>query len=355
MARAGAGAAEGAANGHGTGFASLARWRTRMAVLALAAGLAAGCAPTVVAPGPAVTTPALEVDRLVAADGTGLALRSWLPADGAPSAVIVALHGFNDYGNFIAAAAAYLADRGIATYAYDQRGFGETPARGMWPGVKALADDLRAMTERVRARHPATPLYLLGASMGSAVIMVAMTGAAAPGVDGLVLSGPAVWGRATMPFYQRWALAVAAHTVPWLTVTGRGLGILASDNIEMLRALGRDPLVIKETRIDTIHGMVNLMDAAFDAAPRLQAPALILYGENDQVIPKEPTERMIARLPAAAGERQRLALYAKGYHMLLRDLQAETVWRDIVGWIEDPARPLLSGADRHAREKRAAR
>ena len=225
----------------------------------------------------------------------------------------------------------------------------------MWPGIKALVDDLRAMTARLRARHPETPLYLLGASMGGSVIMVAMTGAAAPAVDGLILSGPAVWGRATMPFYQRWALAVAAHTVPWLTVTGRGLNILASDNIEMLRNLGRDPLVIKETRIDTIHGLVNLMDAAFDAAPRLQAPALILYGENDEVIPKEPTEQMIARLPAGGRGDQRVALYEKGYHMLLRDLQAETVWRDIVGWIEDPARPLASGADSHARQARQAR
>ncbi len=338
-----------------TGAASLIRRRSRIAALALIAALAGGCAPGVVAPGPAVTAPALRADRLVAADGTGLALRSWLPAEGAPRAVVVAVHGINDYGNFIALAAAYLAHRRIATYAYDQRGFGETPARGMWPGIKALVDDLRAMTARLRARHPETPLYLLGASMGGSVIMVAMTGAAAPAVDGLILSGPAVWGRATMPFYQRWALAVAAHTVPWLTVTGRGLNILASDNIEMLRNLGRDPLVIKETRIDTIHGLVNLMDAAFDAAPRLQAPALILYGENDEVIPKEPTEQMIARLPAGGRGDQRVALYEKGYHMLLRDLQAETVWRDIVGWIEDPARPLASGADSHARQARQAR
>jgi hypothetical protein len=37
--------------------------------------------------------------------------------------------------------------------------------------------------------------------------------------------------------------------LPGLKVTGRGLGITPSDNLEMLRALGRDPLVIKETRI----------------------------------------------------------------------------------------------------------
>ncbi len=38
--------------------------------------------------------------------------------------------------------------------------------------------------------------------------------------------------------------------------------------------------------------------------------------------------------------------------MLLRDLQAEIVWRDIAAWLEDPAARLPSGAD--ARDPRAA-
>jgi hypothetical protein len=32
--------------------------------------------------------------------------------------------------------------------------------------------------------------------------------------------------------------------------------------------------------------------------------------------------------------------------MLLRDLQAETVWRDILAWIENADAPLPSGAER---------
>jgi hypothetical protein len=34
--------------------------------------------------------------------------------------------------------------------------------------------------------------------------------------------------------------------------------------------------------------------------------------------------------------------------MLLRDLKAEVAWRDIVGWIADPEKPLTSGADTNA-------
>ncbi len=53
-------------------------------------------------------------------------------------------------------------------------------------------------------------------------------------------------------------------------------------------------------------------------------------------------------LPAAARQRQRLAVYEDGWHMLLRDLGAEVVLDDVSAWIADPGAPLPSGADRRA-------
>lgn len=91
-----------------------------------------------------------------------------------------------------------------------------------------------------------------------------------------------------MPFYQRWLLWIAAHTVPWKKVTGQSLEITASDNIEMLKALGKDPLVIKETRIDVLYGLSNLMDEAYGSAERFKTNALILYGKKDEIIPPKP-------------------------------------------------------------------
>lgn len=322
--------------------------RRLVAVLLIAA--AGGCAPKLFPPGPTVQAPELSGERFVAADGSVLPMRAWLPAGGPPRAVIVALHGFNDYGNFFAAPGGFLADAGIAAYAYDQRGFGEAPNRGLWPGVEAYVEDLAAVADQVRIRHPGVPLYLLGESMGGAVIMVALTSRHPPPAAGAILAAPAVWGRNTMPWYQRTVLWIAAHTVPWLKVSGRGLDIRASDNDDMLRALGRDPLVIKETRVDALYGMANLMDAALDSAARLDGRVLILYGRRDEVVPNRPIRTMLARLPAEAAGRSRVALYDRGYHMLLRDLQAETVWRDIAAWIADPEAPLPSGADSRAAE-----
>lgn len=321
--------------------------------LLLFAVVGSGCAPVVALPGPAIAAPVIADANLIATDGATLPLRIWKPAEsadrGSPKAVIIALHGFNDYRNFFAAPGDWFAAHGIQSYAYDQRGFGKAPNRGLWPGERALADDLKAAVNAVRARHPGTPLFLLGESMGGAVVMTAMAGPNPPTVDGMILASPAVWGRASMPWYQTTALWLAVHVLPSGEVTGRGFGIRPSDNIEMLKALGRDPLVIKQSRIDTVYGLVNLMDRAMQAAPRLGGPALVMYGVRDELIPPPAIREMIAAMPAQPGaagrDRRRVVAYPEGYHMILRDLQAETVWRDIAAWIVNPVKPLPSGAE----------
>lgn len=310
--------------------------------LALALALLAGaCAPRLEEAGPPVVTPRLDNPAATMADGFHLPMRSWIPA-GEPRTVLLALHGFNDHGDFLSETGPWLATKGVAAYAYDQRGFGSTAIAGLWAGTDTLVGDLDAMVRLLRARHPGKPLYLLGESMGGAVVLAAMGRPDPPPVEGAILSAPAVWGRETMPWYQVLALELSGHTVPWMTVSGRGLNKKPSDNYPMLCALGRDPLVIKDTRVDAVHGLVGLMDAALDAAPRLKVPALVLYGLKDDIIPKEPTRRMLARLPTGP---RRVAVYPEGYHMLLRDLSADIFWRDILAWIEDRRAPLPSSAD----------
>jgi alpha-beta hydrolase superfamily lysophospholipase len=329
----------------------------------IAALLLTGCAPATdrtawqqglgtarAAPG-RQPAPHFTGDRFIAADGVALPLRKWLPEDdggGKVDAVVLALHGFNDYGHAFAGPGAAWARDGIATYAYDQRGFGAAPERGRWPGRSALAADAAAAALALRRLYPGVPLYLLGESMGGAVATVAMTGESGtpiPDVDGVILVAPAVWGRATMGPLPRMALWLGVRLMPGLTLTGRGLRIKASDNIAMLRALSRDPWIIKETRIDTIFGLVELMDAALAAAPKLRAPLLVMSGKEDEIIPRAATRRFVQALPTEPGGCS-LAFYRHGYHMLLRDLDGPVVAADAAGWMRDRRAALPSGADR---------
>ena len=297
----------------------------RLAILLLLT--LAACAPRVQEMGSAVQTPTLTDDAYVAADGARLPLKHW-PANPHTKAVVLALHGFNDYGNAFAAPAKWWAKHGIDTYAIDQRGFGGAPEPGIWASPETLMADARGALAEIRARHPETPVYLLGDSMGGAVSILTLSDGEQH-ADGLILAAPAVWGSSQMNPVFRAGIWFMAHTTPWNHATGGGLRRVPSDNIEMLRALGRDPLVIKRTRIDAVYGLTRLMGQAQDAAGGVDVPVLLLYGERDEIVPPGPVSAMAAKLTAP----NRVIRYPEGYHMLLRDLQAETVWRDVVDWI----------------------
>ncbi|MCP1676613.1 alpha-beta hydrolase superfamily lysophospholipase [Natronocella acetinitrilica] len=293
----------------------------------------------------------LEADAVVTSDGQRLPLSTSAPAEEPPRAVVLALHGFNDYRRAFETMAQEMAESGVQVYAYDQRGFGGTADRGVWVGSDTLIEDARATLVLLREAHPDTPIYLLGKSMGGAVAIGALTRQPAPDIDGAILVAPAVWARRTMPWYQRAALWVGARVAPGREVRGSGLSIRPSDNREMLRNLGRDPMVIKGTRIDAVEGLADLMDEALAGVSRLNGETLILYGEHDQVVPRRPTCRMLASLPEQPAD-WRFALYEDGYHMLTRDLNGRVVRDDITAWVLDRAQALPSGMEATNSERR---
>jgi acylglycerol lipase len=327
----------------------------RRAVL-LTALAAAGCTAMGAPPGPRIGLPEMTEDAFVMPDGARLPLRVWLP-EGKPEAVILALHGFNDSRDAWEIPAPDFVARGIALYAPDQRGFGAAPGRGLWPGGDALVADAAEMARLVQARHPGAKLVLMGESMGGAVLMRLATSPLAPAnVAGWVLVAPAVWGRARMNFILRGALWLAANTVPGLEIPGGGpVRVKASSNLEALIRLSRDPLTIRRTRVDTLRGLVDLMDAALAASPRFTGRGLFQYGAHDELVPPAATAATWRALPAEAPAGPRRAFYPQGWHLLLRDLERKVPIQDIVAWIVDARAPLPSRADAAARSWLASR
>jgi acylglycerol lipase len=336
------------------------RWAAPGLLFLLCAAALTACAPKVeetpgmqvaaiqpVPPPDRAPRPAIENAGFTTTDALGLPMRKWLPP-GEPQAVILALHGFNDYSNAFDAPAKIWAARGIATYAYDQRGFGGAPGRALWAGSAALATDAVTAATLLRRMYPGKPVYLLGESMGGAVAILAASGATgvrlAP-VDGVILSAPAVWTRESMQFLPRIALWAGVRMFPGAVFTGESLHILASDNIPMLIALGKDPMVIKGARVDTMYGLVDLMDRTIEAAPNLKTPTFLLYGAHDAVIPADPVRAFVAALPADSTGNDRFGYYQNGYHMLLRDLEGPRVAADVAAWVLNRAAALPSRAD----------
>jgi alpha-beta hydrolase superfamily lysophospholipase len=285
-------------------------------------------------------TPRIDGDVFRASDGAELPMRSWLP-EGRPKAVIVALHGFADYSLAYARPAALWARKGIATYAYDQRGFGAAPHVLHWSGADRMIADAAQAVAAVRKLYPGVPVYLIGESMGGAVATAATATPCPADVDGVILVAPAVWEHSLLGTIERTALWVARHAAPslWLTPPP-GLHILPSDNIAMLRAMSHDSLVQSGARADTTAGLMDLMDRAGGAVSDIRLPTLVLYGAHDEVLPHEAVKAFLARVPA---RNVRIVFYPKGYHMLLRDLDGDIVANDVAAWVADRAGPLPSG------------
>jgi alpha-beta hydrolase superfamily lysophospholipase len=285
--------------------------------------------------------PRLEGDRFISFDGAALGLSRW-EAKGEPWAVIIGLHGMNDYANGFWMAGPWWAERGVTTWAYDQRGFGRSPRRGVWGGEPLMTEDLRVICALARKAHPHAVIAVVGESMGGAVAINAFASDRPPDADRVVLLAPAVWGWSSQPVINRVALWLGAHLLggrelePPSFVTEH---IQASDNLPELRRMGRDPLMVWGTRPDTVYGLMNLMEHANRRAGEIGTPVLYLYGKHDQIIPEDATRTAVARLKPNA----RTAYYPDGWHILLRDYAAEGVWGDILAFVKDPAAPMPSG------------
>lgn len=316
----------------------------RLLAISLISLVLSGCAVYGKLKPPPMLQPAYLTDsHYITADGQKLPLARFKAAN--QKAIFIAVHGFNDYRRAFANFGQYMQSRGITTISYDQRGFGETENAGRWAGSAAMTQDLQQLTHLLKKENPKTPLYILGDSMGGAVALVTASEYKDLPVEGIVLVAPAVWARQTMGIVQSFGLWFSAHTLPWLELSPKGLGIQPSDNMEMLRELGRDPLVRKSARPDTLYGMADLMDEAFAASSALQFPTLILYGGRDQIIPKKPICEMIKLLPQAPQGKWTVAIYPAGYHMLLRDLDAEKYFTDILAWMDNKNAALSNAGE----------
>ena len=105
-----------------------------MAVAVLLVLLLGACAPRFQLPGPPRDEPRLTESHAVMADGAALPLRSW-PVTGraagnhAGAPRVQRLRQFHRSGP-----PDHFGEAGVKVYAYDQRGFGNAPARGRWAG-----------------------------------------------------------------------------------------------------------------------------------------------------------------------------------------------------------------------------
>ncbi|HWM85197.1 MAG TPA: lysophospholipase [Kofleriaceae bacterium] len=269
------------------------------------------------------------------AGGALLVEQSWRPVDRAPRAVLVIHHGLKDHSSRYRDFARRLVARGYAVHAYDMRGHGHSSGpRASLDDFGDLTSDLDAFLHRVRRREPGRPIFLMGHSVGGAVVTLYAVERRPP-LAGLILLAPAL--RVDRPPLAAAATPIAGALLPDLPVVDTP-DELFSRSPEVVRGMARDPLVYHQVGpARTAAALTRALERIWRGADRLDLPLLGLHGTADQLTSPRGTAELLRR---ARGRDRTLLLYTGLYHDLVHEPERVQVMLDIEHWLDRRARRL---------------
>jgi acylglycerol lipase len=254
--------------------------------------------------------------------------QSWSPA-ATPQALVVIVHGASEHSDRYAHVAAALLDDGYAVYALDHRGHGRSE------GPRALIDrldyavaDLDQLVLKAAEAHPATPVYMLGHSMGGTVAL-RYTITFQHRLAGLILSGPlAVLEAAPAPMRLAGrVLSAVAPTLPLIAIDSSQV----SRDPEVVTAYDSDPLV-HHGRLParTVAELAAAIDTFPEAVTTITVPTLILYGTADGLCPPAGSLMLGERIGATD---KSVKAYDGLFHEILNEPERDVVLADIRAWL----------------------
>ncbi|GAA5855629.1 hypothetical protein JCM3766R1_006488 [Sporobolomyces carnicolor] len=255
---------------------------------------------------------------VVGPDGTKFFTKTWLPPRSVQTrAVVLFVHGFIEHVRRYDHVYPLYAEKGIAVFAYDQRGFGQTAfytrkhsqGQTTWPKqfadldffTKLVYDELVAPEQTSRPRY-----FLMGHSMGGAVVLASQTRPVrldhADLFDGGVVS--------TSPLLRQAPGVKAPQLVVKLgNLVGRAFPTLALPaavkpedtcrDERVQREYAQDKLCLQRGSFGGVGSMLvggqALVDRDFARWPK-HVPVLVCHGEADLVTDHRASQEFVEKL-----------------------------------------------------------
>ena len=271
--------------------------------------------------------PVVEPDETFAVEGHGGAVhtRLWTPA-GTPTALIVFVHGYAEYGGRYSHVAAECTARGWAAMAADHVGHGESGGeRALITDFALVVDDLAAALDEAVSRlglDDTTPIVMLGHSMGGLIaarfVQRWPDRLTAAGFLGAVL-GDWAWARAV----------IAEPEMPEEDSDPMGM----SRDIDVCRAYADDPLVYRGLyKRPLLVAEVAALDEFRDELDRITIPVAAFHGEADPFVPPGPTVDAVRSMPSTDA---RVFLYPGAKHELVNETNRDEIVAELLGWVAE--------------------
>jgi acylglycerol lipase len=274
------------------------------------------------------TTVTLQEEKIDSTNGTKIFVRSWTPAL-RPRALVVICHGVNSHSGQYLWAGEQLSATGLAVYALDLRGRGQSDGERFY--VENVADyvsDVSATVQLAKSRHPGVPVFLLGHSAGGVVSSV-YTLENAPELTGFICESFAF--QVPAPGFALAAIKALSHIAPRLPVLKLKNEDFSRDP-QAVAALNSDPLTAHEVQpAITVAALVRADERLREEFPQMTLPLLIMHGTDDKATVCHGSQFFY---DTAGAKDKTLKLYEGHYHDLLNDIGKEGVLKDILDWID---------------------
>lgn len=303
----------------------------------------------------------MSTETFLSADRcTEIHYHAWLPDD-APRAVLVLFHGMLEHSARYADFAAALNAQGIAVYAQDHLGHGESVhpenPRGHFAdcgGNGFVIRDCLHMLELAHAAHPKAPLFLMGHSMGSFLTRQLLHQFTLPALSGVILMGSGHQARAAVRLAHAVTGAVARHKGTRHKSDILYKLILGSNNRrchphrsnfdwlsrlpENADAFAADPLIADNFTAQAYHDMLGGMLTNYDprrlATMDTSIPLLILSGDADPIGEYgNGVSRLLNMYQALGCDDVSMIIYEGARHELLNETNSRQVTADILAWM----------------------
>lgn len=309
-------------------FTRLASWVLAACVLTACGGPSAIDARPLE---PAPATPDVDVQHethvFAGAGGTNIFAQSWRPAK-APRASLVIHHGLKSHGAHYTELATRLARRGFAVHALDMRGHGRSAGpRATLDAFDDLMTDLDAVVRRAASEAPGRPVFVLGHSVGGAVVTLYALERKPP-IAGIVLLAPAL--RVDRAPIEAGATPVVGALAPNAGVVDVPNELFCRDP-RMLAEMYADPLIYQEPGpARTATSLLDAWGRIWSRADELDVPVLGLHGTVDRATDPRGTAELVRR---ARTKDRELLLYRGLFHDLVREPERDQVMDDIEKWL----------------------
>jgi len=269
--------------------------------------------------------------KYIGFDGTRMFMALWRPDDDKPRALVVALHGLGGHAGDMQNIGEYLAERGVAVFAPDLRGFGHySGTKGHVMSFEEYVEDIQNLLMQVKDTYLNKITYLFGASFGGLnairyVVKYPRT------VDGLLLHCPAVSQSLGIGVGKR----IAGNILSILNVKRYFSNEVdysdASRNPDNVKRLENDPLRFNVvTPRFGIEGLKASKDA-FRSASSIIMPVLIQQAGVDKLVIPEKNKEFFENLSSAD---KTWMLYDGLYHQLHEEPEKEQVLGDLHNWLD---------------------